>query len=156
MAFVFFFCITVFFFKRETEFTKFVHEQVATARARHISRRRRIPMPASPRHRARCNRHEARAGIVALMSCCLVRPSSGGLGPPDQTALSLPACTQRSICRGAALASRLYPLAFSGDKRRRSKALFFAVLNGTSISDREPAQKAGPTDEPPPSRPQKI
>ena len=27
---------------------------------------------------------------------------------------------------------RLDPLAFSGDKRRRSKALFFAVRNGTS------------------------
>ena len=38
----------------------------ATARARHTSRRRRIPMPTSPRHRARCFRHEARAAIVAF------------------------------------------------------------------------------------------
>ena len=52
--------------------------------------------------------------------------------------LSHPACTRRSTCRGAALASCLDPLAFSGDKRGRSKALFFAVLNGTSISDPEP------------------
>ena len=66
-----------------------------------------LPMPASPRHRARCDRHEARAGIVALTSCCLARLSNGGLGPLDDTALSLPACTQRSICWGAALASRL-------------------------------------------------
>ena len=38
--------------------------------------------------------------------------------------LSLPGCTQRRIRRGAALASRLDPLAFSGDKRGRCKALF--------------------------------
>ena len=75
-------------FSRETEFTKFVSEEIATARSRHNSRRRRLSMPASPRHRARCNRHNARAGIVALMSCCLVRLSNGGLGPPDETALS--------------------------------------------------------------------
>ena len=39
-------------FSRETEFTKFVCEETATARPRHTSRRRRIPMPASARHRA--------------------------------------------------------------------------------------------------------
>ena len=76
--------------------------------------------------------------------------------PSDET-VSLPACSRR---RGAALASRLDPL-FSGDGRGRSKALFFAVHNGTSISDPEPAnfnatQRTGPTDNPPPSRPQKI
>ena len=72
------------------------------------------------------------------MSCCLVRLSNEGLGPPDETAFpSLPACTQQSIYRGAAEASRLDPLAFSGDGR--SKALLFAVLNGTSITDLEPA-----------------
>ena len=56
-------------FSRETEFTKFVSEEIATARSHPTSRRRRIPMANSPRRRARCNRHEARAGIVALMSC---------------------------------------------------------------------------------------
>ena len=66
---------------RETEFTKFVSEEIATARFRHASRRRRIPMPACPRHRSRCNRHEARAGIVALISFCLVRLSTGGFWP---------------------------------------------------------------------------
>ena len=109
-------------------------------------------MPANPRHRARCDRHEARAGIVALISCCLVRPSAGGLGPlgeivtaqqwrfgpPDEIALSSSLCTQRSICRGAALASRLDPLTLSGDTRGSSKSLFFAVLNGTFIPDPEP------------------
>ena len=64
-------------FSRETEFTKFVSEENATARSRHASRRRRIPMP---RHRARCNRHEARAVTAALISCCLVRLSNGGFG----------------------------------------------------------------------------
>ena len=69
-------------FSSETEFTKFVGDEIARARSRHHSRRRRIPMPASSRHRARCNRHEARAGIVALISCCLVQLSNGGLCPP--------------------------------------------------------------------------
>ena len=128
-----FFCIAVLF-SREIEFTKFVSEEIATARSRHTSRRRRIPMPASPHSSARCNRHEARAGIVALISCCLVRLSTGGLGPLGEI-ISLPACTQRSIRRGA-LASRLHSLAFSGDKRGRSKALF--SLCSTSISFSEP------------------
>ena len=66
-------------FSKETAFTKFVSEEIATARSRHNSRRRRLPMPASPRHRAGCNRHEGRAGVVALASCCLVRLSNGGL-----------------------------------------------------------------------------
>ena len=105
----------------------------------HAPRRRRIPMPSGPRHNVRCNRHVARAGNVALISCCLVRLSNGGLGPPGDT-VSLPACTQRSIRRGAALASRRDPLAFSGDKRGRSKALFYAMLNGTCISDPEPVR----------------
>ena len=37
-------------------------------RSSHNSRLCRIPMPASPRHRARCNRHEARSGIIAFVS----------------------------------------------------------------------------------------
>ena len=36
-------------FSRRTEFTKFVSEEIATARSRHNSRWRRIPMPVSPR-----------------------------------------------------------------------------------------------------------
>ena len=59
-------------FSRETDVTKFVSKEIATD----TSRRRRIPMPASPRRRARCDRHEARAGNVALMSCCLVQLSN--------------------------------------------------------------------------------
>ena len=66
-------------FSQRTEFTKFVSEQIATAHSRHTSRRRRIPMPASSRRRAHCNRYEARVRIVALISCCLVRLSNGGL-----------------------------------------------------------------------------
>ena len=100
------------------------------------------PDPCQSAPSARCDRHEARAGIV----------------------VSLPACTQRSIRRGAALASRLDPLAFSGDKRGRSKALFFAVPNGTSISDPEPVgfscdpenwAYGQSTSKSPPRRPQK-
>ena len=102
-------------FTGETEFTKFVSEEIATALSRHNSRRRRIPMPASPRRRVRCNRHEARAGVVALIPCCLVRLSTAGLGPPGET-VSLPGCTQRRIHSAAAPASCLDPMAFSGDK----------------------------------------
>ena len=126
-------------FSRESEFTKFVSEEIATAHSRHTSKRRRIQMPASPRRRARCNRHEARAGTVALIPCCLVRLCTGGSGSPGEI-VSLPALTQQIIRRGAACASRLDPLAFSGDQRGRSKALFCAVLHGTSISDPEPVQ----------------
>ena len=88
------------------------------------------PQGGAARHRARCVRHEAPAGIVAFISCCLVRLSKGGLGPPDDIALSLLACTPRSLCRCAALASRLDPLALSVNKRGRTKAQLFAVLNG--------------------------
>ena len=44
-------------------------------------------MPITLHHRARCDRHEARAGIVASISCCLVWLSNGGLGPLDEVAL---------------------------------------------------------------------
>ena len=48
---------------------------------------------AAPRHHKRCNCHEVRAGTVALILCCLVQVSNGGLGPPDESA-PLPAWTQ--------------------------------------------------------------
>ena len=71
-------------------------------------------MPASPRRRACCNRHEARGGIVALVSCCLVRLSNGGLGPPDETAvvpLWRAASTRRlSEVPSAALATHCFSL----------------------------------------------
>ena len=50
----------------------------------------------------RCDRNEARAGIVAIMSRFLERLSDGGLGTPDDIAVASPARTQLSICRGAA------------------------------------------------------
>ena len=98
------------------------------------------PDTSQPAPSARCDRHEARAGTVAVLSCCLVRLSIGSLGPLDEISLilSLPACTQQTICRGAALASRLDPLASRGHKRRRSKALNPAVLSGASVTDPEP------------------
>ena len=91
---------------------------------------------------------EARAGIVALMSCCLVRLSNGCLGRLDEIALSLLACTQRSICRGAALASLLDPLTLSGDKRRRSKALFSLCSTEQiqNLSIFHSTQRTGSTD----------
>ena len=73
-----------------------------------------------------------RAEIAALVSWCLVRLSNGGKDPLDKTALSLFACC------GAALAIRLDRMAVSGDMRGCSRALFLAVLNGTSISGPEP------------------
>ena len=65
-------------FSRETEFMKFVSEEIATSRSRHASRRRRI---------------QARAGIVAFISCCLARLSNGGLGFLGET-VSRPACSE--------------------------------------------------------------
>ena len=80
------------------------------------------PMPPSPRHRASCDRQEARAGIVFLLSWCLVRLSNGGSGPLEETALSSPACTQPS---------RPDSLVPSGDERGRSKAfVFHCALQG--------------------------
>ena len=151
-----FFCITVSPFSRETVFTKLVSEEIAAARSRHNSRRRRIPMPASPHHRARCNRHESRAGIVALTYCCVVRLSNGGLGPPDEI-VSLPACTRRNIRCGAALASRRDPLAFSGDKRGAAKCCFSLCLTEhpfqtQNLSIFHATQTTGPTGASLPSR----
>ena len=102
----------------ETEFTNFVSEKIATVRARHTTKRRRIPMPASPRHRARCDCHETRAGIVALLSCCLVRLSNRGWALHSS---ELPW-------------TRWLPVAVSEGAAK----LFFAVLNGTPVSDPEP------------------
>ena len=119
---------------------------LAAARSRLASRRRRIPTPATPRRRARCHLHEARAGIVAFISCCHARLSNGGLGHPGEI-VSLPACTQRSIRSGAALASRLDALVFSGDGRGRCKALFYA------LSIFHATQRIGPTDKIPPRQP---
>ena len=93
--------------------------------------------PPARANRARCYRHEARVGIVALISCCRVRLGNEGLVPPDETALSSPACTQRSTSRGAALASHLNSLTLRGDKRGCSNALLVAVFNGTSVPDSE-------------------
>ena len=116
-------------------------------------------MTASPRHRAPCNRHEARAGL--LPSYRVVSYGSAIEAWPPSESVSLPACTQRRIRRGAALASSLDPLAFSGDLRGRCKALFYAVVNGTrsqirNLSIFHATQRTGPTDMPLPSRPQKI
>ena len=82
---------------------------------------------------ARCDRHEARAGIVALKS-----GSALEIWAFLVKSLSLPMCTKQTTCRGAAPASRLDPLALRGDTRGRSKALIFAMLNGASFTDPEP------------------
>ena len=102
-------------------------------------------MPASPRHRPRCDLHEARAGIIALISCCLVRPSTGGLDPPDET---LPACTQRRI--------RLSMISEAGAKLCFS---LYSTEQPTQIqnqSDFRATHRAGPTSKPLQSRPKKI
>ena len=41
-------------------------------------------MLVNPRHRARCDRHKTRATIVVCLSCCRVRLSNEGWGPPDE------------------------------------------------------------------------
>ena len=117
-------------------------------------------MPASPLRRARCNRHEARAGIAAIISCCLVRLCNGGLGPPGET-ISLPACTHQSNCRGAAVSSRLDLLTFSGDKRRAAKHCFSLCSTEhpcqvQNLSGSHATQRMELAKQPPSSRPQKI
>ena len=107
--------------------------------------------PPARARRARCTRHEARARIAAVTSCCLVRLSNGGLGPLGEI-VSLPACTQRSIRHVAAVAGRLDPLAFSGDSRGRSKALFSlcSTEQPSQIQNRSifhETQRTGPSDE---------
>ena len=104
-----------------------------------------IPVPASPRHLAR------------LIPCCLVRLGNGGLGPPDE----IPACTQRSICRDAGLASRLDPLAFNGDKCAAAKLCLSLCsterpLQIRNLSIFHVTQRTGPTDEILQRRPQKT
>ena len=125
-------------FSRETEFTKFVSDEIARARSRHHSRRRRIPMPASSRHRARCNRHEARAGIVALISCCLVRLSNGRLCPPMRLS---------HFQRARGEVSSEPP----GPAVQRRWARPQQSSNGSSLPIFHATQRTGPTDNPPPT-----
>ena len=117
-----FFCIVVLFLHRDRVHEICVSEEIATARSRHASRSASDPDAWLTR------------AIVRAVTATKHEP---GLSPsfrvvsPDDIALSSSACTQRSVRRGAALASRLDPLTLSGDKRGRSKALLLAVLNGT-------------------------
>ena len=110
-------------FSRETEFTKFVSAKIPQS----------VPVTLQGGVGSRCRptraivramtatKHEpglspsyrvvsyGPALEVWVLLVRLSRLSNGGLGPPDEIALSSSLCTQRSICRGAALASRLDP-----------------------------------------------
>ena len=70
----------------------------------------------------------------------------------------MPACTQRSFCRGAALANHLDPRASTGDKQGRSKTLCSTehLFQIQDMSIFHATQRTGLTDKPPPSRLQKI
>ena len=71
-----------------------------------------------PRRRAHCNVNQTRAGIHVLDTCCLIRLNTADWGLPyevESNFLSL--CMKQMICRGTALARRVTPLTFSGDKR---------------------------------------
>ena len=121
------FCIDVFFFQRLR-----VHEFCQRGD-------RHSPFPS----RLEASDPDARQPTP---SCALQTPRSRSLDcrpcivlsrtALDETALSLPACTQRSICHGAALASRLDPLAFSGYKHGRSKALFRCAQRNIDLRSR--------------------
>ena len=95
----------------------------------------RIQMPASPRHRARCNRHEARAGMVAL----IYRVVSCGSAVLLSEIVSLPACAAKysPLCR---FSEPLGPAGFQCYKRDRSNVLFFAVHNGAAVPNPEPVR----------------
>ena len=144
-------CIDVLF-PRETEFTKFVSEEIATD----TSRRRRILMPASPRRRARCDRHEARAGNVALMSCCLVRLSNEVWA--FLVKLSHYQRAQRELFAVVPLLRAAWIHWLSVVISEAAAKHFFGVLNGTSISDPEPVNFHAPEnwayDKPHPIPPQ--
>ena len=140
-----------------------VREEIATARSRDASRRSRIPMPASPRRRARCNRHEARAWDCRPQSCCLARHSNGGL---ETLLVRLLSHCQRARSEVFAVVPlqraawiRWLSVVISA---AAAKHCFIAVLNGTSTTDPDTSQffvrplRTGPTGKPPPSRPQKI
>ena len=106
-------------------------------------------MLSNPRHRALCDRHDARPlyRVVsygpAMWVWALLTRSRSHL-----------ACTQRSICLGAALASHLDPLTLSGDKRGLAKLCdllcpkehLFQIHN---LSVVHPTQTTGPTDDTP-------
>ena len=152
-----FFALTFLLFRGERV------PKICERRDRHTShfKEASVPDATSPRHRACCDCHEARAGIVALMSCCLVRLSSGGLGPPDEVALPPPACTQRIACRGAALASRPDPLTLSGDDRGAARLCYLLCstelpFHIQNLSVVHATQTTGPADDLPKSHPLKT
>ena len=149
-------------FSKETEFRKFVGEAIATARFRLKARRCRIPMLASPCRRARCNCHEARAWIVAVMSCCLVRLSNGGLSLPDETvSRSFPACTQQRICRvplGPAASTRWLSVVTSAAAAKHCFSLCSIEhpLQIQNLSSFHVTQRTGRSDKVSLRRPQKT
>ena len=116
-------------------------------------------MPASPRHRRAVTATKHEPGLSPLY-----RVDSHGSALEVwallMRSLSTPACTEQTTCRGAAFVSRLDPLAFRCDKLGRSKAPFFAVLNGgiyhRSRTGHDLAtQRSGRSDERPQGQPQK-
>ena len=141
-------------FSRETEFTKFVSEEIATARSRHASTRRRIPMPASPRHRARCNRHEARAGDCRPRTVLSRTAQHWRFGPSWWDCL-----TQRRIRRGAGSASRIrWPTVVISAAAAKLCFMLCSTEHWSQIqnkSDFRATQRTGPAVKPLPSRPQK-
>ena len=112
-------------------------------------------MPASPRRRARCNRHEARAGIVALISCCLVRLSSGGLGLLGRLSHCQRARSEvfAVVPLQRAAWTRWFSVVISEAAAKRCSMLCSTEQNQ---SDFRATQRTWPTDKPLPSRPKKI
>ena len=126
-------------------FTKFVSREIATARSRHTSWRRWIPMPASPRHRARCNRHEARAGFVALISCCRQaqhRRFGFAMVPLQRAAWT----RYLSVVMSETAAKQFFFRCAQRNSYLRSRTCQLFMR----------PREAGLTDKPPPSRPQRI
>ena len=122
-------------FSRETEFTNFVSEEIAQI----------VPVTTRGGVGSQCLPARAIVRAVTATKHDLgfspsYRVVSNGSAMEVWAFMVRLSHHQRALgtWRGAAVASRMGPLAFSGDKRGRSKALFFAVLNGTSISDPEP------------------
>ena len=153
-------------FSSETKFTKIVSEEIATPRSRHTSRRRRIPMLASPRRRARCDRRAVTATKhePGLWPACRVVSNGSAM---EVWVLWMRLLSHYQRARGEVFA--VVPLlraAFScwlSVVRREAAAKLCVSLCSTEQPSQiqnqsffHATQRTGSTDKPLLSRPQKI
>ena len=113
-------------------------------------------MHTSPRHHARCNRDEARARIVALMTCCFVRLSNGGWALLVRLSHCKRARSEVFVVVPVWRAAWIRWLSVLKSEACFSLCLTEQPSQIQNQSDFRATQKTGPTDKPLPSRPQEI